>query len=420
MESLSHLLFLLQAGQPESVAEAAAVPEVTPGQSAAGILVLLMIIFSFRAGLRWISCWQRGGAPIPVSDRKIVVVPSPLTAIILVISVALALLALNFSVQNAFSSSAVAEATADGNDSAAEENEATADENESAAEENETTADGNESADAAATTAAATAAPTAKTTEADSSEAAQRARMMVMQTIGMNVILVAMIGLVVWLKRHDRRDPQADLRQDYQSSRFEWNVGSDEQPAELQLDENPYDPSGSGFAETDGLTAAGPPPLALRQSFSWAEELRVALTVVMAVYLPTMLLRVGLVALMHSVTGKLPDSNPMLEILNTDAGRQMAILIGFAAVVMAPLAEELQFRVVILGGLLQSGSGWLAPLLTAVLFGMAHGIPDGLALLPLAFALGYTYTQRRSYRTVVLVHMLFNLFNVLLALLVLI
>ncbi len=404
MESLSQLLFLLQAGQPESVAEAAAVPEVTPGQMAAGILVLMMIIFSFRAGLRWISCWQRGVAPIPVSDRKIVVVPSPLTAIILVISVALALLALNFSVQNAFSSSAVAEATAD--------------ESKSAAEENEATADGNESADVAATTAADAA--TAKTTETDSSEAAQRARMMVVQTIGMNVILIAVIGLAVWLKRHDRRDPQADLRQDYQSSTFEWNVGSDEQPAELPLDEDPSDPSGSGFAETDGLTAAGPPPLALRQSFSWAEELRVALTVVMAVYLPTMLLRAGLVALMHSVTGKLPDSNPMLEILNTDAGRQMAILIGFAAVVMAPLAEELQFRVVILGGLLQMGGGWLAPILTAVLFGMAHGIPDGLALLPLAFALGYTYTQRRSYRTVVLVHMLFNLFNVLLALLVLI
>lgn len=404
MESLSQLLFLLQAGQPESVAEAAAVPEVTPGQMAAGILVLMMIIFSFRAGLRWISCWQRGVAPIPVSDRKIVVVPSPLTAIILVISVALALLALNFSVQNAFSSSAVAEATAD--------------ESKSAAEENEATADGNESADVAATTAADAA--TAKTTETDSSEAAQRARMMVVQTIGMNVILIAVIGLAVWLKRHDRRDPQADLRQDYQSSTFEWNVGSDEQPAELPLDEDPSDPSGSGFAETDGLTAAGPPPLALRQSFSWAEELRVALTVVMAVYLPTMLLRAGLVALMHSVTGKLPDSNPMLEILNTDAGRQMAILIGFAAVVMAPLAEELQFRVVILGGLLQMGGGWLAPILTAILFGMAHGIPDGLALLPLAFALGYTYTQRRSYRTVVLVHMLFNLFNVLLALLVLI
>ena len=404
MESLSQLLFLLQAGQPESVAEAAAVPEVTPGQMAAGILVLMMIIFSFRAGLRWISCWQRGVAPIPVSDRKIVVVPSPLTAIILVISVALALLALKFSVQNAFSSSAVAEATAD--------------ESKSAAEENEATADGNESADVAATTAADAA--TAKTTETDSSEAAQRARMMVVQTIGMNVILIAVIGLAVWLKRHDRRDPQADLRQDYQSSTFEWNVGSDEQPAELPLDEDPSDPSGSGFAETDGLTAAGPPPLALRQSFSWAEELRVALTVVMAVYLPTMLLRAGLVALMHSVTGKLPDSNPMLEILNTDAGRQMAILIGFAAVVMAPLAEELQFRVVILGGLLQMGGGWLAPILTAVLFGMAHGIPDGLALLPLAFALGYTYTQRRSYRTVVLVHMLFNLFNVLLALLVLI
>ena len=32
-------------------------------------------------------------------------------------------------------------------------------------------------------------------------------------------------------------------------------------------------------------------------------------------------------------------------------------------------------------------------------------------LLPLAFVIGYTYMRRRSYRTVVLVHFLFNSFT---------
>lgn len=51
-----------------------------------------------------------------------------------------------------------------------------------------------------------------------------------------------------------------------------------------------------------------------------------------------------------------------------------------------------------------------------MLFAFAHGFPDSIALIPLAFALGYTYLRRRSYVTVMLVHFLFNGFNMLLAL----
>ncbi len=59
----------------------------------------------------------------------------------------------------------------------------------------------------------------------------------------------------------------------------------------------------------------------------------------------------------------------------------------------------------------------MALMLSSILFGLVHGIPDGIALLPLAFALGYTYLQRRSYITVILVHFFFNAFNLLLAVL---
>jgi membrane protease YdiL (CAAX protease family) len=52
---------------------------------------------------------------------------------------------------------------------------------------------------------------------------------------------------------------------------------------------------------------------------------------------------------------------------------------------------------------------------SSVLFAFAHGFPDSLALLPLAFALGYTYLRRRSYITVMMVHFLFNAFNMVLA-----
>jgi membrane protease YdiL (CAAX protease family) len=53
--------------------------------------------------------------------------------------------------------------------------------------------------------------------------------------------------------------------------------------------------------------------------------------------------------------------------------------------------------------------------LSTLLFSFAHGFPDSIALLPLAAILGYTYLQRRSYRTVVLVHLIFNGFNMTLA-----
>jgi membrane protease YdiL (CAAX protease family) len=82
---------------------------------------------------------------------------------------------------------------------------------------------------------------------------------------------------------------------------------------------------------------------------------------------------------------------------------------------VAPLVEELLYRVTILGGMMQQG--WLVPgwIVSSLLFGFAHGFPDSIALLPLAFAIGYVYLRRRSYRTVMLVHLLFNGFNMVIA-----
>ena len=90
-------------------------------------------------------------------------------------------------------------------------------------------------------------------------------------------------------------------------------------------------------------------------------------------------------------------------------------LIAVMAVVVAPLVEELLYRVTVLGGLWQQNNLMIAWIVSSVLFSFAHGFPDSIALLPLAFAIGYTYIQRRSYRTVVMVHFLFNAFNMAIA-----
>ena len=162
--------------------------------------------------------------------------------------------------------------------------------------------------------------------------------------------------------------------------------------------------------ETAGETAGE-----VDEPFCFLTELRYAAEVFLAAYVPTAMLRVLIVALTAGLTGEVPDQHPFLEMMESDVGIAVLGLIALTAVVLAPIVEELQFRVVILGGIAQLGRPWLALGVSSVLFAFAHGFPDSLALLPLAFALGYAYLRRRSYITVMLVHFLFNAFNMVLA-----
>ena len=146
------------------------------------------------------------------------------------------------------------------------------------------------------------------------------------------------------------------------------------------------------------------------ERWNFVTEFRFAAETFLVAYLPTTAIRIFILSL-------LPDapSHPFLKILEDGVEWDIVALIFMMAVIVAPLVEELLFRVTLLGGLQQRRGfmfGWIA---SSVLFGLAHGFPDCIALLPLAFAMGYVYSQRSSYRTVVLVHFLFNAFNMILA-----
>jgi membrane protease YdiL (CAAX protease family) len=79
-----------------------------------------------------------------------------------------------------------------------------------------------------------------------------------------------------------------------------------------------------------------------------------------------------------------------------------------SAVVLAPLIEELLFRV-ILQSWLSTQLGRIAGCLVAsALFASVHGYPDSLAILPLALILGAAWFLTRSYWTIVAAHALFN------------
>jgi membrane protease YdiL (CAAX protease family) len=106
-----------------------------------------------------------------------------------------------------------------------------------------------------------------------------------------------------------------------------------------------------------------------------------------------------------------------LQLLAQHPGLTTAFWITVAAVVTAPLAEELIFRAVLQGGLQDYLSPSAAIAVTAAIFSVIHSFPDSLPLFPLALVLGYVYYRLHSYLAVVVLHALFNGWNLLLALL---
>jgi CAAX protease family protein len=100
--------------------------------------------------------------------------------------------------------------------------------------------------------------------------------------------------------------------------------------------------------------------------------------------------------------------HPLLTLLANDPGYPLLALIVIVAAVIAPLSEELIFRVILQGSLTTVMPARLAIPLVAVAFCAVHGPIDGLALLPLALVLGGVFQRRHSYLAVVVIHGLFN------------
>lgn len=266
--------------------------------------------------------------------------------------------------------------------------------------------------------------PTGENAEAvrkakEQAEALEQMRDSVVTTLMLDLILLVVLGAVIlYVGQHGRVRLEtagtvsaADEAQMF-STPMRWN----------DLD----DPS-TGFGQTSqqilySQNLTGVPPAtddAPSEPFSFGRELWFAAEVFLAVYLPTALLRLFILKLIERMTGEMPEQHPFLEMLDEGVGPGIMGLIFIIAVVFAPIVEELQFRVVILGGIAQHGMSKLGLIASSILFAFAHGYPDCFALLPLAFVLGYTYLRRRSYITVMMVHFLFNLFNMGLALLAL-
>jgi len=378
--------------------------EMTPARTIAGLLLFLTIAASFGTGVSWLLRLYHGQHPLPLARRLPLQTPRMAAVWTAVLTLPMAILALMVSIEqltaapDAAADAPAASATADGAAPAAEGSAVPQSADTAAAD----TGAATDTAAAADTTATDTTAATAKPAAA---EQQRRQVQMVLQGILFNAVLVLVLGLFV-------------LRQ---TSRKLLNLAFHDAMAALRAA-----PAGvhelSGWGDLQfGVepTASAADIASTDEPLHVPTEIRCALQVFLAVVLPSMLLRFLLVLIITGLTGAAPDRNPLLEILDSDTGPLLLLLIVFTAVVVAPIAEELQFRVVLLGGLQQARMPQLAILLSSSLFTLAHGFPDCIALIPLTAGLCYTWQRRGSYLTCVLVHFLFNLFNILLAVLVL-
>ena len=132
------------------------------------------------------------------------------------------------------------------------------------------------------------------------------------------------------------------------------------------------------------------------------------------------LLSIAPIALVLAATHSLrteETQHSLLRLISSSHTPGVLGLVVMAAVVMAPLGEELLFRVLLQSSLEQFYSPRIAIAVSSIAFCAVHGFPDSLALIPLAVVLGMTWYRTRSYWTIVFVHAVFNGVNILLTLL---
>ncbi len=135
----------------------------------------------------------------------------------------------------------------------------------------------------------------------------------------------------------------------------------------------------------------------------WKTDLQFAVWGVLLAQLPVHLLEYPL----QSWRAEAP--HPMLELLKQSRDDWWAMLwIAVELVALAPLVEELLFRVALQGALEREIPAVWSIILPAAAFACIHQNSDWIPLFPLALILGYVYYRRRSFLANVVLHGLFN------------
>lgn len=140
---------------------------------------------------------------------------------------------------------------------------------------------------------------------------------------------------------------------------------------------------------------------------NWRQQVSVGLEAAHASFLPVLALMMATMLLRQP-----GEKNSLLVLLDQDRSLATLAWVVLAAVVLAPLVEELLFRVILLGWLKTKTTSTHAIGISSLAFAFIHGPLDGAALLPLALLLGSLYDRQQRYLSVVIAHGLFNLWNI--------
>ena len=139
----------------------------------------------------------------------------------------------------------------------------------------------------------------------------------------------------------------------------------------------------------------------------WPDHLAVGITVGLAALVPT---AIGAWLVQYFTGPRDSESTHILLKSIRDQGWEYILPIAITAVVLAPIKEELLFRV-ILQGWFADRVGKAAILLSSLIFASVHGLADAPLLVPLSLILGCLYEYRRSYLEVAAAHAAFNAAN---------
>lgn len=141
------------------------------------------------------------------------------------------------------------------------------------------------------------------------------------------------------------------------------------------------------------------------------EQLRDGSVAFLLALIPVM----ALLLLTHSFRSE-ETMHPFFQLLKEHPQFSTISWIFISAVLIAPLFEELIYRVIFQSWLENLLPPFAAILISSLVFSIVHGFPDCIPLFPLAFTLGTLFYYRRSYAAVVITHALFNGINLALAL----
>jgi membrane protease YdiL (CAAX protease family) len=104
----------------------------------------------------------------------------------------------------------------------------------------------------------------------------------------------------------------------------------------------------------------------------------------------------------------MPVTNVMENVYATNI-MQTILLVG----ILTPIFEEVIFRGIIFDKLLKTGSKWFAIIMQGILFSISHiSFVQGLYILPLGIITGYSVYKTKSVGTGIIIHIVFNVFNI--------